>query len=356
MKNIRRSLLALGPLALGASLAFLVFIEPAAAQQQAQAPVQQQQQTAAPTPPPRQSVTEEMLLRENSRIVGRVTIPDERLAFLEQPQGRTWRQFHEVWGPWIVGLAIVLTLLALVLAYAIAGRQRYEREGPDVRVVRYSGFERFNHWMTAVSFIVLALTGVNYVFGKRLLMPLIGPAGFGDFSQISKYAHNFFAWPFVIGVLVMLFIWARDNLPRRVDREWVRAGGGVFARGRHISAGRFNAGQKLLFWFVVLLTILMFGSGLMLLFPLTWIDVNGMQIAGGVHTIAGALFIAIILAHIYIGTLGTEGAFNGMGSGEVDLAWARHHHDLWAREARRADAHEPREPAAPARPAPSQGA
>lgn len=323
-------------------------------QQQTQAAPANQPQAQIPPPPPRQSVTEEMLMRENSRIVGRVSIPDAKLGYLEQPQGRTWRQFHETWAPWILGAAVLLTLLVLVLLYMFRGRQRYQREGRPVYVIRYRAFERFNHWMTATSFVVLALTGLNYVFGKRLLMPLIGPGAFGDFSQIAKFAHNFFAWPFVLGVLVMLVVWARDNLPRRVDYEWLRAGGGLFGESGHVSAGRFNAGQKILFWLVVLVTLVLFGSGLMLLFPFALADVNSMQLWGSVHTIAGAFFIAMILAHIYIGTAGTEGAFAGMGTGEVDLAWARHHHDLWADEAAPAQARPP-EPIPPGHTAPTRG-
>ena len=242
----------LGLLSLAASMAFLV-LQPANAQQQ-QPPAQerqreqtsQQQPATAPAPAmlPRQSVTEDMLFRDNSKIVGRVSIPDEKLSYLEQPQGRTWRQFHEKWAPWILGAAVLLTLLVLLLLYLLRGPQRFVREGAPVYVIRYKAYERFNHWMTAVSFVVLALTGLNYVFGKRLLMPLIGPGAFGDVTQIAKYAHNFFAWPFVLGVLVMIVVWSRDNLFRAEDREWLRAGGGLFGQTRHISAGRFNAGQK----------------------------------------------------------------------------------------------------------------
>lgn len=348
-------------LSLAASMAFLV-IQPAGAQQQTPAAQEQMREQGAeqrsanqPAMPRRESVTEEMLFRENSRIVGRVSIPDEKLSYLEQPQGRTWRRFHETWAPWILGAAVLLTLLALVLLFLFRGRQRYPHDGAPVYVIRYSSFERFNHWMTATSFVVLALTGLNYVFGKRLLMPLIGPGAFGDVTQIAKYAHNFFSWPFVLGVLVMIVVWSRDNMFRREDRAWLRSGGGLFGETRHVSAGRFNAGQKILYWLVVLATLVVFGSGLMLLLPLAYVDVNGMQVSSAIHTIAGAFFIAMILAHIYVGTAGTEGAFTGMGTGEVDLAWARHHHDLWAREAQRADpsAVVP-EPVAPARPSPTR--
>jgi formate dehydrogenase subunit gamma len=296
----------------------------------------QAQQAQVPPPPPRQSVTEDMLLRENDRIVGRVSIPDSKLSYLEQPQGRTWRAFKESWAPWILGLAVTLTLLVLLLVYLLRGPQRYVRDALPVFLIRYSVIERFNHWMTATSFIVLAFTGLNYVFGKRLLMPLVGPDAFGEFSQVAKYAHNFFSWPFTLGVLIMIVVWTRDNLPRRIDLDWLRAGGGLLKNSRHVSAGRFNAGQKLLFWAVVLASVIIFGSGLALLFPFTFLDVNGMQLWSSVHSIAAALFIALILGHIYIGTAGTEGAFSGMGRGEVELAWARHHHDLWAENAPRA--------------------
>jgi formate dehydrogenase subunit gamma len=162
-------------------------------------------------------------------------------------------------------------------------------------------------------------------------MPLIGPAAFGDFSQYAKYSHNFFAWPFTLGVLLMVVFWVRDNLPARGDWEWIKSGGGIIG-DRHVHARRFNAGQKLMFWSVVIGGTVMFASGLILLFPLKWVDVNGMQLTNVVHGLIGSLFVAGILAHIYIGTIGMEGAFEAMGEGTVDLGWARQHHDLWAEE------------------------
>jgi formate dehydrogenase subunit gamma len=281
--------------------------------------------------PTAQSVNEEALFKQDSRIGGRITIPDDRAQFLIQPQGRDWRQFHEVYLPWIAGAAIILMLIALILFYMLVGPTRADYQPTGRRIVRFRGAERFTHWITAVSFIILGLTGLNYFFGKRLIMPLIGAQAFGDFSQYAKYAHNFFAWPFTLGVLLMVVYWVRDNLPRRGDWAWLKAGGGIIGN-RHVHAGRFNAGQKLMFWSVVIGGLLMFGSGLVLLFPLQWVDVNGMQVTNVVHGLIGSLFVAGILAHIYIGTIGMQGAFDAMGSGTVDLGWARQHHDLWADE------------------------
>jgi formate dehydrogenase subunit gamma len=73
-------------------------------------------------------------------------------------------------------------------------------------------------------------------------------------------------------------------------------------------------------------------SGYLLLFPFYITNILGMQVAQVVHAIIAVLFVAVILAHIYIGTLGMEGAFEAMGTGEVDLNWAKEHHDLWLRD------------------------
>jgi formate dehydrogenase subunit gamma len=182
-----------------------------------------------------------------------------------------------------------------------------------------------------MSFIVLAISGLNYIFGKRLLMPLIGPDAFAAWSQFAKYAHNFLSWPFMLGLLFMLVVWIRDNFPDRTDVTWLKAGGGFF-NNTHPPARRFNAGQKLIFWSVILGGIALSASGLIMLFPFTAADIGGMQLAQYIHATVGLILIAIMIAHIYIGSLGMEGAYDAMGSGEVDLAWARAHHRLWVDE------------------------
>jgi formate dehydrogenase subunit gamma len=298
----------------------------AASAQQAPAP-------AAPASfPANRAATEDQMFRELGRLQGRVTIPDAKAATLEQPQGRDWRQFREGWLPWIGALAVLGMLLALFAFYFTKGRIRLDHtEESGTKIQRFNAFERFTHWLTASSFIVLALTGLNYIFGKRLLMPLIGPDAFATLSQWGKYAHNFLAWPFMLGIIFMIVVWLKDNIPNRVDVAWVKAGGG-FLGDAHPSAYRFNAGQKVVFWLVMICGIAMSVTGIIMLFPFSATDINGMQITQVVHALIGVLFIAAILAHIYIGSLGMEGAYDAMGSGEVDLAWARRHHDLWVQQ------------------------
>jgi formate dehydrogenase subunit gamma len=281
--------------------------------------------------PTAQSVTEEQVLSEFRRAAGHISIPDQRAAVLIQPQGRDYQSFHEVVLPWVGGLIIILALLAVIGFYWYRGTIELERPPTGVTVKRFSIVERLFHWTMATSFIVLAITGLNYVFGKRILFPLIGPDAFATWTQWAKYIHNAFAWPFLVAVLGVLVMWIRDNLPDRYDAEWLRRFGG-FMSHESVRAGRFNAGQKITFWIVVLFGGTLIVTGLVLLFPFLLFGINGMQIFQYIHAITAMVMIGIIIGHIYIGTLGMQGAFQAMSTGDVDLEWAREHHGAWADE------------------------
>jgi formate dehydrogenase subunit gamma len=216
----------------------------------------------------------------------------------------------------------------LVLFYLIRGMVRIEAGRSGRTLVRFNGFERFVHWMTAVSFIVLAISGLNITFGKELLTPLIGPVAFAEWTQWGKYAHNYLSFPFTLGVVLTFLMWLAWNLPTGTDFRWFAEGGGLVG-GKHPPARRFNGGQKAIYWIVVLGGAAVAATGYVLMFPFYGTDIAGMQTAQMIHGIVGLLFIAIMLAHIYIGTIGMEGAFEAMGTGEVDENWAKQHHSLW---------------------------
>ncbi|WP_426418089.1 formate dehydrogenase subunit gamma [Bradyrhizobium genosp. A] len=281
--------------------------------------------------PDASAVNQRALLEQMPRIQGRIDIPDVKASVLIQPAGRTWEYFHEVLLHWGGAIVIVGTIALLALAYLILGRIRIAAGRSGQKVVRFKAFERFSHWLTAVSFVILGLTGLNITFGKLLLLPLVGPTAFSEISQIAKYVHNFVSFGFVAGLILITAIFFRDNLFARVDIDWVKQGGG-FIKSKHAPAGRFNPGEKMVYWLSVLAGIAVSTSGFLLLFPFYGTDIADMQLAQAAHAIIAVLFIALILAHIYIGTLGMEGAFEAMGTGEVDLNWAREHHDRWLAE------------------------
>jgi formate dehydrogenase subunit gamma len=280
-------------------------------------------------PNPTASVTSQRdLLKQFPRAEGRIDIPDTKAAVLIQPAGRTWDYFHEVLLHWGGAVVILGTIVMLGLAYLVMGRIRISAGRSGQKILRFKTFERFSHWLTALSFVILGLTGLNITFGKILLLPVVGPEAFSDISQAAKYLHNFASFSFVAGLLLIIVIFFKDNIPEKVDIEWLKQGGG-FIKNKHAPAGRFNPGEKAVYWLSLLAGVAVSVSGFLLLFPFYGTNIADMQIAQVVHAVVAVLFVALMLAHIYIGTLGMEGAFEAMGSGEVDLNWAKEHHDLW---------------------------
>jgi len=278
----------------------------------------------------------QLYIPQQDQLIGRVTIPDAKLATLVQPEGRVWREFRMGWLFWIASALILGMLAILTLFYLVRGRITIESGKSGRWVPRFGWMDRFAHWTTAASFIVLALTGLILTFGRFLLIPLIGHEAHTILADGSKYLHNFSSAAFVIGLVLMLVLWIRDNIPNRKDWIWIRTAGGLFARKAvHPEAGRFNAGQKGLFWAVILGGSAMAVTGYGLMTPFYFTGVSGMQIMHVVHAVLGYLLIAMILGHIYIGTVGMEGAFDAMGRGEVDENWAMEHHRGWYEEQRK---------------------
>lgn len=316
----------------GAHLRFLLAALLMALSVAVAAPVSAQQVNPTADSVREQQFLEALKANPQAELRGRITIPDQRAATLERPAGRQWREFQQVTIVWIGAIAVLGMLAVLALFYLIRGRIRLQA-GPSGRTLtRFNAFERFMHWLTAACFIVLALSGLNVTFGKLLLLPLIGPQPFTNLSVAAKWAHNFLAWPFMLGIALMFLVWIKDNIPGLVDLKWFAAGGGIVGKG-HPPAKRFNGGQKVVFWSVVAGGTLLAVSGIFLIFP--FIATGGvldLQFWNVVHGIVAVLMIAMILAHIYIGTIGMEGAFDAMGSGEVDLNWAKTHHSLWVED------------------------
>lgn len=294
--------------------------------------------TQAPAPTPftdrNQVSAEELELQrtlQGGRIVGRISIPDRQAASLIQPEGRDWRQFHNRTLTWVGAVGVLGMLGVLALFYLVRGRIRMTHGWSGRTMLRFNLLERANHWMVAVCFIVLALSGLNLTFGRYLLLPLVGPETFTAISHYGKLGHNFLAFPFTLGLVVMLLLWARDNIPNRLDWAWLKAGGGFIGHG-HPPAARFNAGQKILFWVTVLGGGAVAASGYMLIFPFAVTDIAGQQWAHIVHGLLSVAMVATILGHIYIGSVGMEGGFAAMGSGQVDYNWAKEHHSLWVEQ------------------------
>ena len=268
---------------------------------------------------------------------GYSAIKSEGANVLVQSGGEDWRQFKESplvsKVPWaIAGMAVLLLLYHL-----LHGKNRLDINSLSGRMVpRWNTLERMVHWITAFSFIFLSVTGLSMLLGKKLLIPLLGKAGFASWAAISMQVHNVIGPIFTVGIALMIIMWIWHNFPTVTDLKWFAKGGGLFGKA-HPSAGRMNGGEKVWFWILMTLGVAVCISGVIMVSPVyPQIVIPGldaarglMQQASSVHVVAGVIWTAIALGHIYIGTAGTEGALEGMATGYVSEEWAAQHHDLW---------------------------
>lgn len=285
---------------------------------------------------------------------------------LIQDRGMWWTEFRQ--GPLLKygGWLLLGTLGALVLFYALRGKIRIDGTKTGRTIQRFASVERFAHWLLAGSFIVLGITGLISLFGRLYLIPVMGKDSFAVIAGASKWVHNNISWAFMLAILMILVLWIKENIPNKTDLKWLAVGGGIFVKGVHPPAKKFNAGQKVIFWSVILLGGSISVSGLSLLFPFelpmfaaTFEKLNAtgipqmiglgilpeqlapheeMQYAQLWHSIVAFVMMAIIIAHIYIGSVGMEGAYDAMGSGQVEEQWAKEHHSLWVEEVKAREA------------------
>lgn len=286
--------------------------------------------------PTQSSVTEDALFRalgtDNAYVAGRSSIPDPNATYLIKPENKAWAALQGDTLHLLSILAVVGMVALLTLFYLVRGKIRVDHGMSGRKILRFNSIERFAHWTLASTFIILALSGLNLIIGKSVILPLLGEGAFGTLSAWGKIAHNYLAWPFMVSLVMIVLLWVIHNIPDKVDGQWIAQGGGLLKKGVHPPARKFNAGQKMIFWSVVVGGVALSWTGIMLLFPADAGTPADWQFFQTIHALVAAGLSAIIIAHIYIGSVGMEGAFDAMGSGEVDENWAKEHHSLWVEE------------------------
>jgi formate dehydrogenase subunit gamma len=265
-------------------------------------------------------------------VEGFSTLPNLEAGVLIQRSGEWWRGIRNsqiiVYGSWLL-LGMVA---AIALFYWRRGMITVDSPNTGRVIERFTSFERTMHWTMAISFVVLAVSGLVMMFGKYVFLPIMGSTLFGWITYILKNLHNFIGPVFAVSLGVAFVVWLRDNLPAKGDLDWLLKGGGLFSKGTHIASGRFNAGEKVWFWGgVFALGFITIASGFVLnhLVPGMSYTRGNMQLAHITHAVATVLIMAMAMGHIYIGTLGTQDAYKAMRTGYVDEAWAKQHHEYW---------------------------
>ncbi len=308
------------------------WLSTAAAQSPAAAPAEtdlaKQQQLRQQTQP----LNNSPVWREIRSGIPQVTsLPGRETNVLIQPEGQTWRA-QRVPIATAGGLLISVVLLALVAFYAWRGPIEMKQPQTGRVIERYSPAKRIVHWSVAITFVVLGVTGLILTFGKSVLLPIIGYTLFSWLAILGKNLHNFVGPIFSLLLPVMIVMFVAENLPASHDWKWLAKFGGLLDRSgkTHVPAGKINAGGKLMFWImVVVLSIVLVVSGYVLNFPNFDQTRQTMQLANLVHLIAAILALALLLFHVYIGTIGMRGAYDGMRYGYVDETWAKEHHEYW---------------------------
>lgn len=259
------------------------------------------------------------------------SLPGRETAVLIQSEGQTWRSLRvpiATAGGWLIAGVLVI----LFLFYAWRGSIKTHAPLTGRKIERFSPVERLAHWSMGISFAVLGVTGLVITFGKAVLLPLIGYTLFSWLATLSKTLHNFIGPVFTVALPVFILVYIRNNIPRDYDMKWIARFGGMLDRSgkSHPPSGKFNAGEKFLFWILVCaLGITLAVTGLILNFPNFDQTRQTMQNANVIHMIAGLVGIALAFGHIYLGTIGMKGAFDAMRYGYVDETWAKEHHEYW---------------------------
>ena len=243
--------------------------------------------------------------------------------------GENWREVRNLLfiklTPWVMGVVFA----AIAIFHLINGGDKLEQPRTGIMLYRYSLGERLLHWFTATLFIILAITGLSILLGRAGLLPLLGHGPFAAYLAYAKLVHNWSGPFFLVGLLVMFVVWLRDNYINKLDIIWFKNMGGMIGKSPRPHAEKNNGGEKAWFWLIAFFGLGVGISGVVLDFPL-WNQSRGvMQLSLVVHTVIAVFFVTASFGHIYMGTLGSEGAFEGMWRGSVDSSWAKQHSDLW---------------------------
>jgi formate dehydrogenase subunit gamma len=202
---------------------------------------------------------------------------------------------------------------------------------PQGRILRYAFQERLTHWIAAGSYTYLLLTGLAFWSPWCFWLAVILGGG-----QVSRMLHPWAGLIFTIAILKMYGMWATQMRSTAADKSWWGSIGHYIRNedDKMPAAGRYNPGQKLLFWGFLTCGILLFLTGIILWFPeyIPWNLRFLRYLAVLIHPAAALLTIALFLVHVYMSVFAERGAFGSIVRGDVSLTFAKRYHPAWYEE------------------------
>ncbi len=195
-------------------------------------------------------------------------------------------------------------------------------------VPRHTAAQRLAHWLNALSIILLALSGL--AFFHPFFWPLVNLFGGGTWARIL---HPFIGLLMVVFFIAVFVMFWHDNLMDAADREWLRRMDEMTDGDDHNmpEQGKYNGGQKLLFWLFTACIALLLISGVLMWRAYFNLPDTLVRISAVVHAAVAAVMIALVILHIYTG-LWVTGTFRAMWYGTVTRPWAWQHHRAWYRQ------------------------
>jgi len=254
---------------------------------------------------------------------------DENAQPIKQPQHHNlgispiaaavsvWREsFLKPFGIWVIPSVFAVLMLHFTLV-GVRNVSEGSRVSDGGTVERFGKLERLLHFAVFISFIGLAITGLSFLIGES--------TGFGP---AARWLHGWLGWLFSLGLIGVFLCWVNDMRFQKGDGTWVRALGGYLWASPRLPAGKFNAGQKVFFWFSLLLGVVLAVTGGLLFFHREGATVN-LSLLYAAHDVAAVFLLPLVIAHFYLSIVANPGAANSIFGGRVKKAWVEHHHPNW---------------------------
>lgn len=233
-----------------------------------------------------------------------------------QKYGQKFTILQEKYFKNIYTILIIATPLIFLLHFLVIGAFKFAHSGE--KIPWYSFLGRVIHWIAAITFVIMLLSGLCMIFGILF--------GGGPFVRFLRYTHGIMAAVFVVDAVILFVLWVKDAIPKLYDIKWFLVMGGYLSKSKKIvPAGKFNAGQKVWFWLATIGGIVMAVTGYTMYFFVGTTDT--LRISAMIHIVLGMALLAMFFLHIYMGVFSIKGSLQSMIYGYKDAEEAKNLHN-----------------------------